>query len=167
MMANAAPNNIAVETAPRHKTADASLASIENRITSLLLRTTDEAVLSGLSRVLQDLMSLRVSMERPAEGNKRSAPRFRENAVVKLIRKDGSELYAGIVDISTGGAMLEADVDLTADEEFEIVLPGLAERVSALVLSSRNGFIRVVFNKLPTHMIIAFTKHIDRHFTRF
>jgi hypothetical protein len=155
------------ESLQRPQTVDASLSAIENRVTALLLRTTDEVILGGLSRVLQDVMALRVNIERPAENNKRAALRFREKAVVKITRADGAEVYAGIVDISTGGAMLEADVDLDPGEEFEIALPGLAHRISALVLSSSNGFMRVVFNKLPAAMIIAFTKHIDRHFTRF
>lgn len=151
----------------RSQKVDALLSAIELQITHLVSHAADERSLSALSLILHDLTSVRLELGRPGRAEKRTSQRFHECAIVAIEREDGQEMYATIQDISVGGALLEADDDLQENETCRIFGPGLTGKVPATVLSSRGGFVRVMFNDMSVAAILEFTKHVDRHFMRY
>ena len=143
------------------------LARAQARLLKLVETVYNEAVVHELGLLLQDLVALRMQIETPGQGDKRSSARVHERAMVYVNRQDGRQVEAALHDISSGGALLLCDDPMDKGEVCSLVIPGMDQAVTAVVSGVKVGMSHIVFDKMDPDMTIGLAKHLDRHFLRY
>jgi len=143
------------------------LTQAESRLVKLVVSVTDENVVLEIASVLRDLAAVRMQLELPGPTDKRASARVHERAVVCVTRQDGRRIDAALHDISTGGALIESDVEIEEGEECALQFLELDQAMSAVAHPAREGMTHLVFSDLAASQVITLVKHIERHFLRY
>lgn len=139
----------------------------ERRLLGLIATMRDEEGVSVLATVLDDLARARMLIECPSGRDNRGSSRVHERIATLMVLEDGRAVDVAILDISSGGALVECDVIVATAAPVRLIFPGLDDELAAHVRSRDGSRLHLEFDKLQPKRRLALVKRIESHLSRY